>query len=356
MSSLRGSLNVVNAEIRSPSLPASSTYYPYSQLGDQPNIIVDGKAQRSTTLTLSHWPWNSTPLELLRDTSTDIVFAYLDSPRHHVETRLVSNSHYDEDGLLSMYALINPQHAMQHRQLMIATSRAGDFAIGTDLDAAKLSFILAAYADPEISPLSPDIFSSTAARQIHGLYSTMLRELPVLLEHIPDYKRFWQSEFEHWQESEQAIAAGKVVIDELPELDLAIVHIPEDMPVRVVRRYLRQWQRSIHPFAVHNITQCSRLVWLKGQSFEMQYRYESWVQMASRRPLLRVDLSELAHQLGELETAGGEWLFEGVDEVAPRLRLAGSCQSSLAPEDFVRRLCIALTSNPPAWDPYSKLE
>jgi len=346
----------MNAEIRSRRLPAAATYCPYSQLGDKPNIIVDGKAQRATVLTLSHWPWNSTPPALARDTSTDIVFAYLDAPQHHVETRLVSNSHYDEDGLLSMYALVNPQHATLHRQLMIATSRAGDFAICTDTEAAKLSFILAAYADPESSPLDQAIFRGTAAQQIHGLYSAMLNELPILLENIPDYGHFWQAELDHWQESEAAIANASVVVDEIPELDLAIVHIPADMPARTVRRYLRKWQRSVHPFAVHNITACSRIVWLKGQSFEMQYRYESWVQMASRRPLPRRDLTELASQLGRLETAGGEWLFEGVDEVAPRLRLAGSCRSSLAADDFVQRLCTALRNNPPAWDPYSKPE
>ena len=346
----------MNAEIRSRPLPAAAMYCPYSQLGDRPNIIVDGKAQRATVLTLSHWPWNSTPPALARDTSTDIVFAYLDSPQYHVETRLVSNSHYDEDGLLSMYALVHPQYAMLHRQLMIATSRAGDFAICTDSDAAKLSFILAAYADPESSPLDQSIFKGTAAQQIHGLYSAMLDELPVLLENISAYSHLWQAELDHWQESEAAIADGRVVIDEIPALDLAIVHIPAEMPVKTVRRYLRKWQRSVHPFAVYNVTACSRIVWLKGQSMEMQYRYESWVQMASRRPLLRRDLTALAGELGQLETAGGEWLFEGVDEVAPRLRLAGSCRSSLAAEDFIKYLCAALRNNAPAWDPYSEPE
>jgi hypothetical protein len=344
----------MNAEIVSRSLPAAANYCPYNQLGDKPNIVVDGKAQRATVLTLSHWPWNSTPPALMRDTSTDIVFAYLDSPQHHVETRLVSNSHYDEDGLLSMYALVHPQHAILHRSLMIATSRAGDFAICTDPEAAKLSFVLAAYADPEISPLDHAIFAGTAAQQIHGLYSAMLHALPILLESISDYRHFWQAELDHWQESEAAIVDGRVVIDEMPELDLAIVHIPEDMPVRTIRRYLRKWQRSVHPFAVNNVTACSRIVWLKGQSFEMQYRYESWVQMASRRPLARRDLTALASQLCQLETAGGEWLFEGVDEVAPRLRLAGSCRSSLTAEDFIQRLCVALRNSPPAWDPYTK--
>jgi hypothetical protein len=344
----------MNPDTQLKPLPAPVSYCPFSFLGDQPNIIVDGKEQHATVLTLSHWPWNRTPKDLLRDTSTDIAFAYLDAPQYFVDVGLVSNSHFDEDGLLSMYTLVDPRNALAHRDLMIATSRAGDFAICTDPEAAKLSFILAAHSDPEVSPLPAEIFNGTDAQQIHGLYAGMLERLPALMDDIPGNEKFWAAEFEHWQESERAIANGEVVIDEIPHLDLPIVHIPEDMPAKTVRRYLTQWQRSVHPFAVHNITQASRLVWIKGASLEAQYRYESWIQLASRRPLPRIDLSELATDLGALETAGGEWLFEGVNEVAPRLRLSGSCRSSISAEDFVQCLCEALQTGEPAWDPYNK--
>ena len=337
-----------------PVTPAPASYCPYSLLGDQPNIVVDGQAQQATVLTLSHWPWTSTPADLMRDTSTDIAFAYLDAPEYHVSANLVSNSHYDEDGLLSMYTLVDPANALAHRDLMIATSRAGDFAICQDEDAAKLAFVLAAFADPQLGLLPAEIYGGSDAQQIHGLYQNMLANLPALLTDTSAYKEYWEPELEHWHESEAAIREGRVVIDEVPHLDMAIVHIPEDMPVRIVRRYLRSWQRSVHPFAVHNTTQCSRIVWVKGASLEMQYRYESWVQLASRRPLMRVDLSPLASRLSVLETAGGEWLFEGVNEVAPRLRLSGSCRSSVSQDQFLAMLCEALVEGEPAWDPYTR--
>ncbi len=335
-------------------LPAPARYCPYSQLGDQPNIVVDGQAQRATQLTLSHWPWNSTPDGLLRDTSTDIVFAYLDRPDLHVDIPLVSNSHFDEDGLLSMYGLVDPANALRHRELMIGASRAGDFAIYSDPNAAKLSFVLAAYADPATSPLPAEVFKGSAPAQIAGLYTLMLKELPALLDDIPGQRQHWEAEFEHLQASEKAIADGHVVIDEVLELELAVVRIPADMPVRTVRRYLTRWQRSVHPFAVHNITDCTRLVWLKGESIEFQYRYESWIQLASRRPAQRIDLTGLAEQLGNLETGGGQWLFEGVNEVAPRLRHQGSCRSSVSADTFMERLVDWLRTQPPAWDPYNK--
>lgn len=335
-------------------LPIPAQYCPYSRLGEQPNIIVDGSSQKATVLTLSHWPWSPTADELLRDTSTDIVFAYLDSPEHHRNIELVSNSHFDEDGLLSMYALVDPENALRYRKLMIGASRAGDFAIYSDIEAAKLAFVLAAYADPEISPLPHEIFAGTDAEQVAGLYTHMLAVLPDLLADIPAGEQFWRAELTHLRASEAAIDAGEVVIDEIPDLDLAIVRIPEAMPVQTVRRYLRRWQRSVHPFAVHNVTQCSRIIWLKGASIEFQYRYESWVKLASRRPALRVDLSGLASSLSDIETAGGEWVFEGVNEVAPRLRVRGSCQSSIDPDKFIALLSEWLTNQPAAWDPYNK--
>jgi len=340
----------------SPALPPAARYCPYSFLDDQPNIVVDGQAQQATVLTLSHWPWNSTPEDLMRDTSTEIVLSYLQAPQHHVDVRLVSNSHYDEDGLLSMYGLVDPENALKNKDLLISASRAGDFAVGESEAAAKLAFTLAAFADPEISPLPGDVFGGTDAQQIHRLYSTMLERLPELIAEPDKYRHFWEPELQHWRESEAAIADGRVVIDEIPDLDLAIIRIPQDMPARTVRRYLCRWSRSVHPFAVHNVTQCSRLVWLKGASLEAQYRYESWIQLASRRPALRVDLTQLAAKLSDLETAGGEWIFEGVNEVAPRLRVSGSCRSSIPVEDFVRELCTTLSRGPAAWDPYSPPE
>ena len=112
----------------------------------------------------------------------------------------------------------------------------------------------------------------------------------------------------------------------------------------------------MHPFAVHNVTDCTRIVWLKGASLEMQYRYESWVQITSRRPARRRDLSALATELSNLEAAGGEWIFEGVNEVAPRLRVQGSCRSSVSAEEFLQRLSTALRTLPPAWDPYDRID
>ena len=117
-------------------------FIPYEQLDARPNIIVDGAACEGTLLTLSHWPHSRTPAELLRDTSTEIAFAYLDSPRHHVKATAVSNNHFDEDGLIGIFTLLHPELAQAHRELLIDAATAGDFSVYRSRDAARIAFTI----------------------------------------------------------------------------------------------------------------------------------------------------------------------------------------------------------------------
>src|SRR5678815_706092 len=88
-------------------------FVPYDRSTAIPNVIVDGTANESTVLTLSHWRRSGTPEELASDTSAEIVFKYLDTPRFHVEADAVSNNHFDEDGLIGVFALTQSEVALQ---------------------------------------------------------------------------------------------------------------------------------------------------------------------------------------------------------------------------------------------------
>src|SRR5262245_22616278 len=109
----------------------------YYKLGDVANIIVDGAPNAATRLTLSHWPHSGTPQELKADLSAQIVFRYLDRPDLHVDVEAVSNNHFDEDGLVSLYAMLNPEAAQKSRELLIDVAAAGDFGTYRFRDAAR---------------------------------------------------------------------------------------------------------------------------------------------------------------------------------------------------------------------------
>ena len=107
-----------------------------------------------------------------------------------------------------------------------------------------------------------------------------------------------------------------------------------------------------HPFALHNRTRCSRLLLLQGKRAELQYRYEGWVQLASRRPAPRVDLSPLATELNLEESPGGHWVFDGADRITPRLHLGGAPETSIPMDAIVARVEHHLRTGAPAWNPY----
>jgi hypothetical protein len=335
-------------------LPIPAHYVPYHELAGRPHIVVDGKHQQGTSLTLSHWPWNNTPARLRRDTSTHSVYAYLADPVSHQQVSAVSNSHYDEDGLLSMFALVNPELAMKHRELCIATSYATDFWRCVDESAAKLAFVLGAWSAKETSPLGAAVFELPLRERIIAQYQGMLEALPQILANPFHDEAQWLEEYEFWMRSRERVAAGEVVIDSYPELDLTVVNVPADLPLIPIRRYLGVWELPVHPFAIFAHTNSSRILWSQADRVSFQYRYESWVQISSFRPQPRVDLGSLAEQLTELEPGATQWCFEGVHEVAARLFTDPAASTGLAPQRILTELSDFLRRAPPAWDPYGE--
>jgi len=317
-----------------------------------PNIIVDGARNSHTVLTLSHWPKSGSPTELKGDTSTAIVFNYLDAPDCHVEVEAVSNNHFDEDGLVGIFALLQPVFAQRHRDLLVDVAQAGDFGVFERRHAARIAFALSAYADPDTSPLPADLFTRPYPVLAGELYVQLLDVLPRLIVSVEDYRALWESEDAKLAASEELINQGVVTIEEQHDLDLAIVRLPEDLTPQPVHRFTQQRLAECHPFALHNRTTCGRLLLLQSRRVELQYRYESWVQMASRKPAPRVDLSELASELNGEETTGGHWVFDGVDQITPKLHLEGSGQTSVPIDTIVQRIEHHLRTGRPAWDPY----
>jgi hypothetical protein len=327
-------------------------FVPYTQIGSIPNVIVDGARTTNTLLTLSHWPKSGTPANLKGDTSTAIVFNYLDQPKLHVDAEAVSNNHFDEDGLAGILAMVDHSVAGRHRDLLIDVAQAGDFGIFARREAARIAFTLSAYASPATSPLEKNLFRLPYAEFAAELYIRLLDLLPTLLTRVDDYKAFWDVEDARLTTSEELIEKGQITIEERPDLDLAIVRLPEDLIRHPVHRFTQLRMAECHPFALHNRTERTRLLILQGKRAELQYRYEGWVQMTSRRPAPRVDLSGLTSELNQEETTGGRWEFDGVDQITPRLHMEGSPRTSIPIDTIVARVEHELRTGPPAWDPY----
>jgi hypothetical protein len=102
--------------------------------------------------------------------------------------------------------------------------------------------------------------------------------------------------------------------------------------------------------ALYEQTACTRVALvIGGDRYQARYRYESWVELQSRRAPPRADLRPFAALLQSFEGNAGEWVADEVWRTLPRLRLrgpeGGTSPSSITSGLFVRLLAQYLRDN-----------
>src|SRR5712692_3107651 len=103
--------------------------YYHAGLDKVPKLSVDGTV--SNAIHFSHWKGNETPAEVKADTSTEIALNLVASPNRELLTRgieLVTNNHFDTDGVLSVWTVLTGERALDLRHHLISAAESGDFS------------------------------------------------------------------------------------------------------------------------------------------------------------------------------------------------------------------------------------
>lgn len=305
----------------------------YEACVDEPNVVIDGSPNPSTALCLTHWPGiPCVEPSLAADLSAQMALLYVDRGLDlHGDAEIVTNNHFDQDGLTGVYALVAPEQAMQHRDLLEDVAAAGDFGTYRHRRAARISATI----------------SATGLLTSADPYPVGLEHLPRMIDDIDAYRELWEDDDERLTTSELAIDDGLVKIEEVPDLDLAIVTVDAKVPRTWGHRFTGQRYTGIHPMAIHNATHMSAIALVHGRRFKLTHRYETWVQYQSRPRRQRVALLPLARELSRVDAV--KWRSDAVGALTPTLSHEGD--SSLTADAFLERTIDHLRTAPPAWDP-----
>jgi hypothetical protein len=324
-------------------------FLPFDDAASEPNVIVDGSATPNTVLALSHWPGSpDVPPDVQADLSAQMAFRYLDHPEPlHGAARVVSNNHFDQDGLVGVFALVDPAEAQARRPLLEDLAAAGDFGTYRFRDAARASMVVSAFTDADRSPFGP--LPASYDEQTALLYTEVLGRLAELVDDVDTYRDLWADEDAALSESEAAVASGVVRIDEHPEVDLAVVTVTGEQRWSGHRFGGRRYD-GVHPMAIHNATPRTSLLLVVDGSYRFTFRYESWVKYRSAPVPRRVDLAPLAQALTAADD--GPWTSDPVNALTPELQPVEGAASSLAPDVVTAMIADHLATAPPAFDPY----
>jgi hypothetical protein len=311
-----------------PRLSTDARFVPEQALAGQPHITVDGAAGTASVLSLAHWPGSATPPMFAADTATRIVDLYLRAEPAGPEVTAVTNNHYDVDGLLAAWLLLErPAERSPERLMALSVAEAGDFGTWTDPWAMRIARALMAFAERATTPLEAvrRLLSPTLNHDPAG--DLCVAVLPRVRRVLTDPERFrflWQGPWDAIDADIALLDSGVATIEEVPEQDLAIVRAP----------------RLLAREAVHPRTTCSRVLdVLPDGMLIFRYRYETWVAWSARPTTPRRDLTRVIDALNAIETAPGTWRFEGITQITPRMYLADAngrpAPSSLAAAQVV---------------------
>jgi hypothetical protein len=249
-----------------------------SYKGDVPAISCDGLV-RGAALDLTHWQGNRTPGRFKADTSTEIALRFVVSPESAEQWAdgVVVNNHFDTDGLLSIWTLLDPKQALAHRDLLVAAAEAGDFDEWPAFDRGL-------WLDAAIRRLAANAADDAAA------YQSILPQLPELILSIDERRDLWGQEWDDLQAAVRALDTGSLRAERIGLIGLMAhalgqTEVPGAILARQflpgMRRYLLAFERA-------------------GGLFD--YRYErpryAWADTVVRPALPAPDVHALAAAMG----------------------------------------------------------
>ncbi|GAA4430249.1 hypothetical protein GCM10023188_16670 [Pontibacter saemangeumensis] len=288
-------------------------FIPFAAVKSQKAIVVD--STHANGVMLSHWRGAPTPAEIRDNTSAAIVLHALRQRLPQLDLPYVSANHFDIDGFVGVWALLNPERALENEELLRQMAVIGDFR-ELDLnhplagEALKLvCWINAKERELFYKPFAADQADEKEAAQCVQKFRYFLREFGHVLQD-PDWERgAWEEEVGSVLLGYRDIYKPDTKLTRHPEIGLIIVETPH----------------PVHYYALFSRTQGFDMVLAcYGQNrYELEYKYTTWVDLASRPTLPRLTLAPLAGRLNQLEKSGRRWTHDSVTDTGPLLRLDG---------------------------------
>jgi hypothetical protein len=288
-------------------------------LENTPKLSVDGTVPNSVHF--SHWEGNETPEELKADTSTEIALNLVASPDRDLFTKgidLVTNNHFDCDGVLSCWTVMTGERALEHRDLLIAAAEAGDFSEHSSDDGVRVSIAIqgAEQASPnndDGSPLAQFLAGREFATRVVDndalAYELVLPEVERLLTNVNAYEPLWRDGWKAVAEAIESFASGRSQVMEFAESRISLVTLAPDIfngggfsPTRHSAPFT-----AISKFAKGELF----LIAIPadgGWFYRLDYPYYSWAETVVRPRITRRDLSTALVLLNEKEVnREGRW-------------------------------------------------
>jgi hypothetical protein len=311
-------------------------------IADVPKLSVDGTV--GNAIHFSHWHGNETPESVKADTSTEIALNVVSAPNRDELTRgidLVTNNHFDTDGVLSVWTMLNGDRALGLRDQLIAAAEAGDFSELSTEDGVRASIVIQGSDSPSDNSGSP------LARQLAGenvddedrAYDLVLPHVERIITQTNEYESLWCDAWKRIASALDSFAKGKSRVDEDSALKLSVVTLAPE----IFSPSGFDPTRHTAPFTAISRNASGELFLIAtpsgpGWFYRLDYPYYSWAETVVRSRIPRRDFTSLVTALNQADQkSDGRWKID-TSELASAVKFAdceGKLSVSLLPPDAV---------------------
>lgn len=285
-------------------------------LASVPKLSVDGTVDNA--IHFSHWKGNKTPASVKADTSTEIALNLVSAPDREELTQgidLVTNNHFDTDGVLSVWTVLTGERALELREKLIAAAEAGDFSELSTQAGVRASIVI----QGSESAIDEDL-GSPLARQLAGepvsdearAYELVLPHVEKVLTRTNDYASLWCDPWNRIASALDSFAKGRSRVDEDTEAKISLVTLaPEIFSSSGFKP-----TRHSAPFTAISHHARGQVFLIAtplagGWAYRLDYPYYSWAETIVRPRIERRDFSSLVAVLNEMEgNTAGSWRLD----------------------------------------------
>lgn len=311
-------------------------------IAELPKLSVDGTVDNA--IHFSHWHGNETPESVKADTSTETVLNVVAAPNRAELTKsidLVTNNHFDTDGVLSVWTMLTGERALDLRARLIAAAEAGDFSEFSSVDGVRASIVIQGSDSPidkSGSPLAQQLAGALVADEAEA-YLLVLPHIENVIKHTDRYENLWHKSWTRIENALDSFATGASRVEELSDAKLSLVTLD---PAMFGPEGFDPAKQSA-PFTAISYHARGELFLIAtplngGWAYRIDYPYYSWAETVVRPRIGRRDFGELVARLNESEqNPRGRWQIDN-SELSSAVKFSDQegrlASSTLAPDSI----------------------
>ena len=280
----------------------------------EPKLSVDGTVDNA--IHFSHWKGNETPASVKADTSTEIALNVAAAANRDQLTQgidLVTNNHFDTDGVLSVWSMLNGERALELREKLISAAEAGDFCELSTTDGVRASIVIQGSDSPMISrgrhwrgSWGQDITDEARA------YELVLPHVERVISDTNAFEELWRESWARIEAALDSFAKGESRVEEDTNARLSVVTLAPEVFGDI------GFDPNHHsaPFTAISHHARGELFLIAtplgdGWAYRIDYPYYSWAETVVRPGIARRDFSSLVRQFNDLDqSTTGRWQID----------------------------------------------